>query len=177
MPPVPRELEQSPPRDPAKGKDLYPGGDIPLIGAALVTFLVLPGLVFRNVLMRSETFDAVEPSMVLGYVVTLVAAILLANLFVRRQRVRAVYRDGVLAEAFIEAIRFEPAGPSQTRATMDLRYTVAGQERRKRVAIVGVLSEAVVSQGGTVVILVDPRDPERIGVYTAMTGLVIPRRA
>jgi hypothetical protein len=177
MHPVPRELEQARPRDPANAKVVSTGGDIPLIGAALVASLMLPGLVFRNVLIREEAFDAVEPSMILGYVVTLLAAIGVAMLFLRRQRIRAIYRDGILTEASIDALRFEPAGPSEKRATMDLRYPAAGQERRARVAIVGVLSEAVVSQGGTVMILVDPRAPERIGVYTPMTGLVIPRRA
>jgi hypothetical protein len=172
---VPRELEAPPPRDLAAGKDLYASSNVALIGAAIATFVVLPAIVFGNLFRREETFDALEASMLFGYAWTLVASIVLVVVLLRWLRVRALYRDGVLTEAFIEAVRFEPSGAAEKRATMDLRYAVGGPERRTRVAVVGMIAEDALAQGHTVSILVDPRSPERVAVYTLTTGLLMAR--
>ena len=172
---VPDELQQPPPRDPIAGKDIFANNGLALMGASIATFAILPAIVLGN-WRQSRDWDPLDPSMIFGYGWTFLAMIVLVVVFLRWLRVRSVYREGILTEASIETLRFDPVGPANTRATMDLRYVASGQERRRRVAISGVLDDTILSQGGTIPILVHPRNVEHIGVYTRMTGLVIPLR-
>jgi hypothetical protein len=171
---VPDELTAPPPRDPAAGSDVYSNSTFGLMSAAIVMVVALPAIVYKN-LTDGEGLDPLEPSMLAGYAISGIAAIVALVMLVRWLRVRSLYRLGVLSEATIETLQVSPAGGPNVRATMDLRYRDArGQVQARRVAIVGVLTEHQVKQGGVLPVLVHPTDPRHIAVYTMMTGLVIP---